>query len=755
MAGVVELKSTARALRVGDAIGPTLAAAVPLVLYALTMPRTVVLEDDGLFLMAGAYLGIAHPPGYPLYTLICHLFMQLPFGTPAVLGHLSSAVLGAASCALVYGCARLLDASRIPALTAALLFGASEHVWSQAIIAEVYTLHTLLFFAVYALLLHAARRASAVPLASVPSLRTARAKRGVRSGRAGRHPRHERAVAAATPVTPAPERWIWCAAAAAYGLSLANHWPLLVLATPGLLLAALPAWRSLVRQWRFVVAGLLPSVVLPYAWMVWRSHRQPLISFYGPIENLQELWFFIARQGYAHVDRSPSAGWLDRLQFLHWFGNELLWQMTLPGFALAVLGLIVLFRRGKRAAAGSGLLALLGNSVALVMLLGFDFEFLNVAKFRPYTVVCYGLQALWLALGLQFLLDRCPAWLPFRPPPWLAPAAAGLAGAAMVAGAAYAHYQVNDRADSDYAQRYAEMVFDHLPPDAMVFTYGDFDSVPLGYFHFVEQVRPDITLINTQGLIFANRPYDWRVSEARKQAILRALVSETERPIFYAGSQVMASLGFAARSHGFIKELVGDVVEERVDLTVGEPAIAYFEELLQFRSHDRWELNERNEQLRSFGGILGLVVYSRDTAMLEHVQGPLAQAEGNFYLLAGMLEIMVELGDASHYQQIERWLQQAHALQDDTVSKKLRARIRYLEGFLRHRQGRTEEAAAAFRESATIYPHPDNDALTALREWRGGNLTGRLTSSDSRRRRSDAPFPAARSASRLPPSSLN
>ena len=45
-----------------------LAAAVlgPLALYAATLPRTVVLEDDGLFLMAGVHLGVAHPPGYPL-----------------------------------------------------------------------------------------------------------------------------------------------------------------------------------------------------------------------------------------------------------------------------------------------------------------------------------------------------------------------------------------------------------------------------------------------------------------------------------------------------------------------------------------------------------------------------------------------------------------------------------------------------------------------------------------------------------------
>ena len=136
-----------------------LAAAVlgPLALYVATLPRTVVLEDDGLFLTAGAHLGLAHPPGYPLYTLILHLFTRLPFGAAAFLGHLSSAVLGALACGAVYCCARLLRASVVPALTAAWLFGVSEQFWSQAIIAEVYTLNALLFFAAYALVLLGAR----------------------------------------------------------------------------------------------------------------------------------------------------------------------------------------------------------------------------------------------------------------------------------------------------------------------------------------------------------------------------------------------------------------------------------------------------------------------------------------------------------------------------------------------------------------------------------------------------------------------
>ena len=93
----------------GRSDAAALAAAVlgPLALYAATLPRTVVLEDDGLFLMAGVHLGVAHPPGYPLYTLIVHLFTRLPFGDPASSGTCRARCSGrwpAAPCTPARGC---------------------------------------------------------------------------------------------------------------------------------------------------------------------------------------------------------------------------------------------------------------------------------------------------------------------------------------------------------------------------------------------------------------------------------------------------------------------------------------------------------------------------------------------------------------------------------------------------------------------------------------------------------------------------
>ena len=118
---------------------------VLLVLYAASASHTVALEDDGLFILSSYFLGVEHPPGYPLFTLIGHLFSKLPFGEVAYRVHLASALFGALTGVLAWLCARRLAPGRLPAYLAALGLGVSPVFWSQAIIAEVYTLNTFFF----------------------------------------------------------------------------------------------------------------------------------------------------------------------------------------------------------------------------------------------------------------------------------------------------------------------------------------------------------------------------------------------------------------------------------------------------------------------------------------------------------------------------------------------------------------------------------------------------------------------------------
>lgn len=76
-------------------VQPLLLVSALLVLYGWSAPRTVALEDDGLFLLAAYFNGVAHPPGYPLYTLLAHLITYLPLGSVAWRVHLLSGIFGA------------------------------------------------------------------------------------------------------------------------------------------------------------------------------------------------------------------------------------------------------------------------------------------------------------------------------------------------------------------------------------------------------------------------------------------------------------------------------------------------------------------------------------------------------------------------------------------------------------------------------------------------------------------------------------
>ena len=72
------------------------ALAVPLLVYLLTLAPTITWAHDGADggdLITAAYtLGVPHPPGYPVYCLLGHLFAHLPLRDVAWRLNLMSAV---------------------------------------------------------------------------------------------------------------------------------------------------------------------------------------------------------------------------------------------------------------------------------------------------------------------------------------------------------------------------------------------------------------------------------------------------------------------------------------------------------------------------------------------------------------------------------------------------------------------------------------------------------------------------------------
>ena len=72
-----------------------------LLLYTLTLNPDVQPADSGEFQVAAILLGIPHPPGYPLYTMLGWLFAQLPWGSPFARVSFLSVIASAVSLVLV------------------------------------------------------------------------------------------------------------------------------------------------------------------------------------------------------------------------------------------------------------------------------------------------------------------------------------------------------------------------------------------------------------------------------------------------------------------------------------------------------------------------------------------------------------------------------------------------------------------------------------------------------------------------------
>ena len=134
-------------------------ALVAFALYLATLAPTVLYYQnptmyDPAMLQAEAHvLGVGHPSGYPTYMMLTKLFTYLPVGDVAYRVNLASAAYAAVAVFLVYLVALRLSGRVVAAAIGALAFGASQTFWSQATLAEVYTLNALFIASVLLVLL--------------------------------------------------------------------------------------------------------------------------------------------------------------------------------------------------------------------------------------------------------------------------------------------------------------------------------------------------------------------------------------------------------------------------------------------------------------------------------------------------------------------------------------------------------------------------------------------------------------------------
>ena len=665
-----------------DSVGLALLLVGAFALYAASTPRTVMLEDDGGFIATARFLGVGHAPGYPLFILLGWLATLCPVGSIAWRVHALSGLMGALACACVACIVLRRTGNRPAAYLAGAALAVSQHFWSQAIIGDVYTTNAAIVFLALALAQEAAARRQA-PL--------------------------------------------WIAAATVWGLGLANHYPLLILASPVLLAPTVAAGRDFWKRVGYLIPIALLAAAALYAWMAWRSHQPTPINFFGPIAAWDQFVSFVNRSIYAGVDESVNAGLADRLQYWKHFAQQALLQFGAVGSLAALWGAFASYRTGWRLGLACETAAFAASSFGLIAMLGFDYEHLMIAALRPYPLVAYGILALWLGYGIHALTDGSDGRGRFAPRTCYAAAAVGVAALGLW------NARVNFRPRDTFAADQAQMILDLVERDGTVVLYRDAFVGPLAYLRWVEGRRPDVRMLEAHGLLFSDRVVQPTWSPARRDGTWADFFRGAERPSYFQWSG--AGIEEVGQVHlGFLRRADGRIAPGGIGVEFNDTAKQFFKKLMAMpEPADAWIYHQRGQLLETYGEFLGLVLASETPAHDAYIADVLPLAEDNYWSLMGLASALApQTGDRAA-RLAERYLREAQQRVGGVrnPSKTQRATLAYLSGLVERRKGNLRRALELFQNSVRINRKPANPAYRALRELTASGAAPATTASEA------------------------
>jgi hypothetical protein len=462
----------------------------PFFIYLNTLAPSITWQHDGADggdLIAAAYtFGIPHPTGYPLYVLLARLFTFLPWGDIAYRVNLMSAFFAAATIPFVYLASSILLAptmemekdpvsgtaegpvlntvegwsDRIAALaaavTAALAFAFSPVFWSQAVIAEVYTLNAFFVALMIYLLSYCAktRTSSSGPCLFYPL-------------------------------------------ACFYGLSLGNHLSMLFLLPAGLLLVLQGESRrflkpkTLATAIAFFLLGLSVYLYLPL-----RAAQHPPINWGDPHTGPGFTWLVSARLYREFVFALPWKYIPGRVSA---WSALLVQQLGWGGLFLGLIGLWFWWNEDRVFCGFLAIFVLISSIYAISY---------NTTDSYVYLIPSFLVMALWLAKGVHCVLVALREFLGrivrAVNPSFTFFLLSSFAFLLLPLFSLASNYRALDLSSDQTASDYGLGVLRALPANAIIIADTDPHTFALWYFHYAERTRPDVAVLNATLL-----QYDW------------------------------------------------------------------------------------------------------------------------------------------------------------------------------------------------------------------------------------------------------
>lgn len=483
-----------------------------IVVYVVTLCPTVNFIDSGELATDLYTLGIAHPTGYPLFTIAGWIFSHIPLGFREIyqLNLMAAIFCGTALffffrfLAFVLNfitTGKPLSDSRqerlnprsfvsvyLPALFGTLVLAFSETYWSTALSIEVYPLHVFLV----SILLFVFTKAALSEQSMISP--------GIEQGGYERY---------------------WLLFAFVLGLSFANHMTTILLA-PGFLFLYFAVHgfqkEGFRRIGRLVGPFLLGFSI--YLYLPIRASHTPVMNWGNPVDFERFFWHFSGKVYRVWIFSSFDSA---EKQFKYFID-------TLPGvyayfpLGIALLGILALIKRFK--------MLLLFTALLFVGCLAYSINY-DINDIDSYFLLAYMTIAIWTAMGCQFLIGLMPDSRTAR-----IVAAGVVLSSFVMLGVNYDDVNEND---NHIVEAYTGDMFASIEKNGIILSsQWDYFVSSAYYFQLVEHLRPDVVVIDKELMRRSwyypqlGHRYPWLVQESKNEiSLLLPELNKFERGLPY------------------------------------------------------------------------------------------------------------------------------------------------------------------------------------------------------------------------------
>ncbi|MBS3946121.1 MAG: DUF2723 domain-containing protein [Melioribacter sp.] len=474
---------------------PIIISLFVLTIYFFTLAPSVIQIDSGELAAVQATLGIAHPTGYPLFTLVGYLFVKIPLPVSTIYkANLLAAIWCGLGILFFIKSVTLLLANinskkvekklktksfqiiepeesnnlliKIAAITGSLFLAFSNTYWMQSTSVEVYSLQIFLFM-----------------LIIFSSLRAYFSKSN--------------------------SLFDWTLLGIFTALGFTNHMTTLL----SLPFTAILFFRKegLTKKSLLKIAvtfiSSLPVLILLYAYLPLRASTNPEINWGNPFNAENFLRHITGKQYQVWLFSSFDAA---KKQFGYFF-NNLPSEFTVPGLLLALTGLGYIFKVNKRIA------GLITVSFVVALLYSINYDIVDIDSYFLFNFILTGIL---ISMGVFFILKELK--LRFKLNERVLVIFSFIGFIPLIT-----NYSSIDQSDRYIFEDYTKNILSSVEKNSIIFSYQwDYFISASYYYQFVENFRKDVVVVDKELL---RRSWYYNQLKRNYPTVIKNIENEVDR----------------------------------------------------------------------------------------------------------------------------------------------------------------------------------------------------------------------------------